>query len=130
MHIDRIQNYNTSFNANLRIINKEFSKSFLNDLNEKANLIGLPRDVIELNYTNFKDIKEDAIMKNQICPPSKHHEKRLSDVLEARFIPHGDEYGVDHFQLKLSANTYLELWEQEELAAKKYLHNLAKKYPF
>lgn len=128
MQVDRIQTYNNTFRAKLKVINKDFDKKFFANLREKADKIGLQYDVIELKYTDFQDIKENIFFgrKNII----EKNTKRISDTFHGRFIPVGDEYGTDHFETRLSADKYLDLWKLEEDAASKYIHILSKKYPF
>jgi len=127
MRINKIQNNETTFYAKLRIINKDFDKKFLAQLNEKADKIGLTRDIIELKYSNLVDRKEEEIINKKKFNDKKIG-KRISEVLEARFLPLGEEYGVDYSQIAIYANQYTELWEHEEKAAEKYLYNLNKKY--
>lgn len=128
MRINRIQSNETSFNAKLRVINKDFDKNFFTKLSEKAGKIGIQYDVIELKYSDFQDIKENSVFgRKNILEKGM---KRISDTFHGRFIPLGEDYGTDHFEMKLTADKYMDLWKQEEQAAEKYLHILSKKYVF
>ena len=126
MRVNKIKAHNTSFNAKLKVINKDFDKKFYTQLSEKADKIGIQYDVIELKYSDFQDTKEnDVFGRKNILGKNI---KRISDTFHGRFIPLGEDYGADHFEMKLSADKYLDLWKQEEQAAEKYLHILSKKY--
>ena len=126
MRINKIQNSETSFNAKLRVISKDFDKNFFAMLSEKAQKIGLQHDTIELKYSDFQDIKENSVFGRKNIPEKGM--KRISDTFHGRFIPPEDNYGTDHFEMKLSADKYKDIWKQEEQAAEKYLHILSKKY--
>ena len=102
MQVQRIQNNNATFRANINVIGKTFNKKFLNMLSEKAKKIGHENDLVELEYNEF------------------------NQTFKARYITNGEN--KEHLKLKTSAGSYKDLWEQQEQAAINYLDKLIKKY--
>lgn len=126
MQINSIQPYNINYEAKLKVIGKDFDKNLFAQLRAKANSIGLQYDVIELKYADFQDIKENtAFGRKNIIEKGM---KRISDKFHGRFIPQGDEFGTDYFEMTLSADKYTDLWKLEDNIAEKYLYILGKKY--
>ena len=126
MRINRVQSYNETFGAKLKVINKDFDKKFFHNLSAKAKNIGQEYDVIELRYKDFQDIVENkAFERKNVLEPLT---QRLSEVFTGRFIPCGDDYGTDYYETKLNAHNYRDIWEKEETVAEKYLYILGKIY--
>ena len=102
MQVQRVQNYNTTFRANVNVIEKNFNKEFLKTLSEKAKKIGQENDLVELEYNEF------------------------DQIFKARYITNGES--KEHLKIKTTADSYKELWEKQEQAAINYLDKLIKKY--
>ena len=102
MQVQRIQNNNATFCANVSVIEKTFNKEFLNILSEKAKKIGHENDLVELEYNEF------------------------NQTFKARYITNGES--KEHLQFKTTADSYKDLWKQQEQAAINYLDKLIKKY--
>ena len=102
MQVQRVQNNNTTFSAKVNVIEKTFNKKFLNILSEKAKKIGHENDIVELEYNEF------------------------NQTFKARYITNGEN--KEHLKLKTTADSYKDLWEQQEQAALNYLDKLIKKY--
>ena len=125
MKVDSIQNHNLRFKAKLNVLGgKHFVSEELNVLKQGADKIGFENDVVELNYANYRD--KSIEFHNYKFPDCI---KRISCILKARFFPNGEGTGTEIYKESVSGNNYREFWEKEYSAAKKYIDNLAKKYP-
>ena len=102
MQVQRVQNNNTTFCAKVNVIEKTFNKDFLNILSEKAKKIGNEKDLVELEYSEF------------------------NQTFKARYITNGES--KEHFKSKTTADSYKDLWKQQEQVAINYLDKLIKKY--
>ena len=122
MRVNCIQDNNIVFGAKLRVLEKYFVGEELRVLTQKADKIGYENDVIELNYTDFKD-STDKIFN----PGSKIN--TISDTLKARFLPNGEGIGTEIFSRNISGNCFREFWAKEYNLAIRYLDKLFEKYP-
>ena len=102
MQVQRVQSNNTTFCANINIIDKTFNKEFMKILSEKAKKIGHENDLVELEYNEF------------------------NQTFKAKYITNGES--KEHLKIKTTADSYKDLWEQQEQAAINYLDKLIKKY--
>lgn len=124
MRVNRIQNDNISFGAKLNVLGKFFVAEEYKTLLKKADKIGYENDVIELNYTNYRDKSIEFAGQKQ-----PDFLKRISSKLKARFIPNGEGVGTEIYKEIVSGDSYKEFWKKENGIANRYLDNLMKKYP-
>ena len=93
-------------------------------LTKKADKVGFENDIIELNYTNYRDKSIEFF--NQKTPDFL---KNISSFLKARFIPNGEGKGTELYKESITADNYKDFWELENKYANNYLDKLIKKYP-
>ncbi len=124
MRVSAIQNDNISFCAKLNVLGKFFVAEEYKTLLKKADKIGYENDVIELNYTNYRDKSIEFAGQRQ-----PDFLKKISSMLKARFIPNGEGVGTEIYKEIVSGDSYKEFWKKENGIANRYLDNLMKKYP-
>ena len=124
MRVNRIQNQNVVFGAKLNVYGKYFTAKELNKLTKKADKIGFENDIIELNFTNYRDKSIEFLNE-----PTPDFMKRISSTLKARFIPNGEGKGTELYKANMTADGYREFWLQEDACANRYLDRLSEKYP-
>ena len=124
MRVNGIQNDNISFGAKLNVLGKFFVAEEYKTLLKKADKIGYENDVIELNYTNYRDKSIEFAGQKQ-----PDFLKKISSMLKARFIPNGEGEGTEIYKEIVSGDSYKEFWKKENGIANRYLDNLMKKYP-
>lgn len=124
MRVNSIQSYNTAFGAKLNVYGKYFVKDELDVLTKKADKIGFENDVIELNYTNYRDKSIEFFNVKQ-----PDYLKSISSTLIARFLPNGEGKGTELFRESVSGDSYNEFWRKENSIANWYLDRLSEKYP-
>ena len=124
MRVQSIQANNPNFNAKLRVFGKFFVKEHLDSLVQKADKIGFENDVVELNYTNYRDGSIEFLGQKQ-----PDYLNKISSLLKAKFFPNDDGIGAEFYNECVSDNTYPKFWAKEYKIAKRYLDALAEKYP-
>lgn len=125
MRVQKVQNtYNTPFNAKLRILGKYFVDEEYKTLLKKADKIGYENDVIELNYTNYRDKSIEFLGQKQ-----PDYLNKISSLLKAAFFPNDDKVGTEIYKEAVSGDSYKEFWTKENNIANRYLDILMKKYP-
>ena len=124
MRIHSIQNNNPNFNAKLRVLGKFFVKEELDILTKKADKIGFENDIVELNYTNYKDRSIEFLNQKQ-----PDYLKKISSFLKAKFYPNNDGLGAEFYNESVSDDTYPKFWAKEYKVADYYIEKLMKKYP-
>ena len=124
MRVGSVQNNNVTFGARLNVYGKFFVAEEYKTLLKKADKIGYENDVIELNYTNYRDKSIEFFGQKQ-----PDFLKKISSMLKARFIPNGEGVGTEIYKEIVSGDSYKEFWKKENGIANRYLDNLMKKYP-
>jgi hypothetical protein len=124
MKVSSIQSYNPSFSAKLNVLGKFFVAEELNVLTNKADKVGFENDIVELNYTNYRDKSIEFL--NEKTPD---YLKKISSLLKARFIPNGEGIGTEIYKECASGDSYREFWDKENKIANRYLDRLVEKYP-
>ncbi len=124
MRVNNIQSYNTTFGAKLNVNGKFFVKDELDILTKKADKIGFENDVIELNYTNYRDKSIEFFNVRQ-----PDYLKSISSTFIARFLPNGEGKGTELFRESVSGDSYREFWRKENGVANWYLDRLFEKFP-
>ena len=118
MQVNRIQNYNTSFHAQLKIDGEMFYGEVFEKMFDKAAKIGTEKDVIEIKYVgsfsgNPKKATNKAVHKGTFI---------------ARLIQKGNKSGVDKVRQELSDSSRYAYREKAKKAATEYIDNLYAKY--
>ena len=124
MKVNSIHNHNLTFGAKLNVCGKFFVKDELDLLNKKADKIGFENDVIELNYTNYRDKSIEFFNVKQ-----PDYLKSISSTLIARFLSNGEGKGTEFFRESVSGDSYKEFWRKENGVANWYLDRLIERYP-
>ena len=124
MRVGSIQNYNMTFGAKLNVYGKFFVAEELAVLTKKADKVGYENDIIELNYTNYRDNSIEFL--NQKKPDFL---KKISTTLQARFFPNGEGNGTELYKEVVSGDSYREFWRKENGIANRYLDRLIERYP-
>lgn len=124
MRVSSIQNNNPTFCAKLQISGKYFIAEEYRTLVKKADKVGFENDVVELNYTNYKDKSIEFFNVKQ-----PDFLKAISSTLKARFLPNGEGNGTELYRGCVSGDSYKEFWRKEYGIANWYLDRLIEKYP-
>ena len=124
MRVQTIQSNNPNFNAKLRVLGKYFVQEEQDVLLQKADKIGFENDVVELNYTNYRDRSIEFLNQKQ-----PDYLKKISSILKARFYPNNEGEGTEIYKECVSDDNYRGFWAKEYKIAKRYLDTLAEKYP-
>lgn len=124
MRIQNIQGNYPNFNAGLRVLGKYFVKEEHDMLLKKADKIGYENDMVELNYTNYKDGSIEFFGQKQ-----PDYLKKISVLLKARFLPNDEGKGTEIYKECVSDDNYRKFWTKEFKIAEHYLDKLIEKYP-
>jgi hypothetical protein len=123
MRVQSIQNRNPNFNARLRVFGKYFVKEEYDVLAKKADKIGFENDVVELNYTNYRDGSIEFLGQKQ-----PDYLNKISVLLQAKFFPNNEGIGTEIHKECVSDDNYRRFWNKEYKIANNYLDRLMQKY--
>ena len=124
MRVQSIQSNNPNFNAKLRVLGKYFLGKEDKFLVSKAEKIGYENDVVELNFTNYRDRSIEFLDQKQ-----PDYLKRISIFMKAKFFPNGEGEGTEIYKECVSDDNYGRFWDKEFKIANNYLDRLIQKYP-
>lgn len=124
MRVQSIQSNNPNFNAKLRVLGKYFLGKEGKFLVSKAEKIGYENDVVELNFTNYRDRSIEFLDQKQ-----PDYLKRISILMQARFFPNDEGEGTEIYKECVSDDDYGRFWDKEFKIANNYLDRLIQKYP-